>query len=106
MPVTDTAPSLRRISLTVRQDRTTKGLREAWQGGGAAVVSTRTATLVSERPLESGAVPRGGRRVRLSATGVVIVGAAMVGLALRAYQLSLLAFLLGVTEYDDGPFFG
>ena len=69
-------------------------------------MSTRTATLVSERPLESGAVPRGGRRVRLSATGVVIIGAAMVGLALRVYQLSRPGFLLGVTEYDDGPYFG
>jgi hypothetical protein len=37
---------------------------------------------------------------------VVIAGAVTVALALRAYQLSRPGYLLGVTEYDDGPYFG
>jgi alpha-1,2-mannosyltransferase len=67
-------------------------------------VSGQTATLAYPRALESGVRP--GRRVRLSATGVVIAGAVAVALALRAYQLSRPGFLLGVTQYDDGPYFG
>jgi alpha-1,2-mannosyltransferase len=67
-------------------------------------VSTRTATLAYRKAPESGTGP--GRRARLSATGVVIAGAVIVGLALRAYQLSRPGFLLGVTQYDDGPYFG
>jgi hypothetical protein len=37
---------------------------------------------------------------------VVIAAAVTVALALRAYQLSRPGYLLGVTEYDDGPYFG
>jgi alpha-1,2-mannosyltransferase len=47
-----------------------------------------------------------GRGARLSGTGAVIAGAVVVSLALRVYQLSRPGFLLGVTEYDDGPYFG
>jgi Glycosyltransferase family 87 len=39
-------------------------------------------------------------------TTVVIVAATVVGLGLRLYQLSRPGYLLGVTEYDDGPDFG
>src|SRR5262245_62920239 len=35
-----------------------------------------------------------------------MAGAVVVALALRAYQLSRPGYLLGVTEYDDGPYFG
>jgi alpha-1,2-mannosyltransferase len=40
------------------------------------------------------------------ATTVVIIAATVVGLGLRLYQLSRPGYLLGVTEYDDGPDFG
>ena len=67
-------------------------------------MSGQTATLAYPRSLDGGAGP--GRRARLSATGVVIAAAVIVALALRAYQLSRPGFLRGVTEYDDGPYFG
>jgi hypothetical protein len=44
--------------------------------------------------------------VRLSATGAIILGAVVVALALRLFQLTRPGYLLGVTEYDDGPYFG
>jgi alpha-1,2-mannosyltransferase len=37
---------------------------------------------------------------------LVILAATLAGLGLRAYYLSRPGFLLGVTEYDDGPYFG
>jgi len=58
----------------------------------------------------SGGVVESGRtaggRLRLSATGAIITGAVAVALALRFYQLSRPGYLFGVTEYDDGPYFG
>ena len=54
--------------------------------------------------VESGRTP--GGRLRLSATGAIIVSAVAVALALRFYQLTRPGYLLGVTEYDDGPYFG
>src|ERR1700735_3314094 len=43
---------------------------------------------------------------RLTATGLVILAATVVGLALPVLQLSRPGALLGVTEYDDGVYFG
>jgi hypothetical protein len=37
---------------------------------------------------------------------VVIAAATVLALGLRAYQLSLPGYLLGLTEYDDGSYFG
>src|ERR1700733_12130581 len=37
---------------------------------------------------------------------LAVVAATLVGLGLRAYRLSRAGCLLGVTEYDDGPYFG
>ena len=37
---------------------------------------------------------------------IVIAVAALVALGLRAYQLATPGYLLGVTEYDDGSYFG
>src|SRR6266702_5076719 len=58
----------------------------------------------------SGGVVESGRtagwRLRLSVTGAIIAGAVAVALALRFYQLTRPGYLLGVTEYDDGPYFG
>ena len=38
--------------------------------------------------------------------GAVIAVASVLALGLRLYQLSRPGFLLSVTEYDDGPYFG
>ena len=37
---------------------------------------------------------------------IVIAVAALVAVGLRAYQLATPGYLLGVTEYDDGSYFG
>jgi hypothetical protein len=54
--------------------------------------------------VESGRTARGRRR--LSATTAIIACTVAVALALRFYQLARPGYLLGVTEYDDGPYFG
>src|SRR5260370_34509905 len=61
----------------------------------------------------AGAVQGGAGRARaargrpLTAVGVVIVVTTALALALRVYyQFTLTGFLLGVTEYDDGTYFG
>ncbi|HWE08259.1 MAG TPA: glycosyltransferase 87 family protein [Solirubrobacteraceae bacterium] len=46
------------------------------------------------------------RRPPLAAAGVVMVVATVLGLVLRLYQLTGPGFLLGVTEHDDGVYFG
>jgi hypothetical protein len=63
------------------------------------------ATAQEARP--GGATARG----RLAGAGrdpviLVIAAATAVGLALRLWQLSRPGYLFGVTEYDDGPYFG
>ena len=54
------------------------------------------------------AAPAGSRRLGRAVTPVtlVIAAATLLALALRLYQLSRPGFLLSVTEYDDGPYFG
>jgi hypothetical protein len=37
---------------------------------------------------------------------VVIAAATVLALGLRIYELSLPGYLLGLTEYDDGSYFG
>ncbi len=72
--------------------------------GVTQTVSGTIVTAASGGVLESGAPA--GRRLRLSATGAVILGAVVVALGLRIFQLTRPGYLLGVTEYDDGPYFG
>lgn len=43
---------------------------------------------------------------RFSRVGVVITVATLVGLAVRLYQVSRPGYLYGITEYDDGVYFG
>jgi alpha-1,2-mannosyltransferase len=51
--------------------------------------------------------PRAEGRPEQAARGnAVIIAAAVIALGLRLYQLSRPGYLLGVTEYDDGPDFG
>jgi alpha-1,2-mannosyltransferase len=54
------------------------------------------------------AAPAGPRRRALALTPLtaVIVAGTLLGLGLRLYQLTRPGFLLSVTEYDDGPYFG
>ncbi len=54
------------------------------------------------------AVPARSRRRGRAVTPVtlVIAAATLLALGLRLYQLSRPGFLLSVTEYDDGPYFG
>jgi hypothetical protein len=47
-----------------------------------------------------------GRHSRQRATTVVIAAATVLGLGLRLGQLAQPGFLMGVTEYDDGVYFG
>ncbi len=55
-----------------------------------------------------GAGPRGssGRRGWLSPVALIITGFTVIGLGLRLFLLSRPGYLLGVTQYDDGPYFG
>ena len=48
----------------------------------------------------------GSRRFTLTPVTAVIIAATLLALALRFYQFSRPGYLLGVTEYDDGPYFG
>jgi alpha-1,2-mannosyltransferase len=42
----------------------------------------------------------------LTPVNLAIVGFTLLGLGLRLYLLSQPGYLLGVTQYDDGPYFG
>jgi alpha-1,2-mannosyltransferase len=55
---------------------------------------------------ESTDAPASSRGVTPTAVTVVIVAATLLALGLRFYQLSRPFYLLGVNEYDDGPYFG
>jgi alpha-1,2-mannosyltransferase len=46
------------------------------------------------------------RRIELTPVNVLIIAATAIALGLRLYQLARPNFLLSVTEYDDGPYFG
>ncbi len=68
---------------------------------------------VAESQVAGGELGGGARHAQAagdrpwSAVGVVIVVTTALALALRVYYQSTRAgFLLGVTEYDDGPYFG
>ena len=53
-------------------------------------------------------LPARGRltAARRDPVALVIAAATAVGLALRLWQLSRPGYLMGLTEYDDGPYFG
>jgi alpha-1,2-mannosyltransferase len=56
---------------------------------------------------QGGAPPQRGRPAWLTPVNLVIIITTLVALALRVhYQYTRPGFLLGVTEYDDGPYFG
>ncbi len=47
-----------------------------------------------------------GHRGWLSPIALIITGFTVIGLGLRLFLLSRPGYLLGVTQYDDGPYFG
>ncbi len=56
--------------------------------------------------IDGGVAPADRRPGRLTPVNAVIVIAALLALGLRLYSLTRPGRLLGVTEYDDGPYFG
>lgn len=65
----------------------------------------------SARPAAGGshsdAAPgRGGIRAWLTPVNIAIAAATLLALGVRAYQLAGPGYLFGVTEYDDGDYFG
>ena len=65
----------------------------------------------SQRPAAGGShsdttAGRRGIRAWLTPVNIVIVVTTLLALGLRAYQLAGPGYLLGVTEYDDGSYFG
>ncbi len=69
-------------------------------------MSGKTVTPASEVPVSRPAERRWRADALRSPVTVVIIAATLVALALRLFQLSRPGMLLGVTEYDDGPYFG
>jgi len=59
----------------------------------------------SQRDTASSRGPVAGR-AWFTPVGAVIAGFTLLGLGLRLYLLSRPGYLLGVTQYDDGPYFG
>src|SRR6266446_2318187 len=47
-----------------------------------------------------------GRASRLTPVNLVITAVTVLGLGLRLFYLTRPGYLLGVTEYDDGSYFG
>jgi alpha-1,2-mannosyltransferase len=70
-------------------------------------VSRTPVPLPSAGPRPGAAGWAGGDRAQTSwAVTAVIIGATLVGLGLRIYQLARPGYLLGITEYDDGTDYG
>jgi hypothetical protein len=66
-------------------------------------------SVASARPTAGGSQDTGGRGgagAWLTPVNITIAVATLVALGLRAYQLATPGYLLGVTEYDDGSYFG
>jgi hypothetical protein len=60
----------------------------------------------SSRGDAAGSAGESGPRGWLSPVGLIITGFTVIGLGLRLFLLSRPGYLLGVTQYDDGPYFG
>ncbi len=60
----------------------------------------------SSRHDAAGSAGRPGRPGWLSPVALIITGFTLLGLGLRLFLLSRPSYLLGVTQYDDGPYFG
>ena len=55
---------------------------------------------------DAGPPESSGRRGWFSPVAMIITGFTVIGLGLRLFLLSRPGYLLGVTQYDDGPYFG
>ena len=60
----------------------------------------------SSRGDAAGSAGQPGRPGWLSPVALIITGFTLIGLGLRLFLLSRPSYLLGVTQYDDGPYFG
>ena len=60
----------------------------------------------SSRHDAAGSAGQPGRPGWLSPVALIITGFTLIGLGLRLFLLSRPSYLLGVTQYDDGPYFG
>lgn len=67
-------------------------------------MTTTSQTAPTGSPERAG--PGGGPAQRRRSTNLILIGATALGLVLRLYQLTRPGFLSGVTEYDDGVYFG
>ena len=85
-----------------RDDRVTQGAGDG-AAAGSAGASPGSATR-GRRPAVL--QPDALRAYWLSPTGLVILAATGLALALRLFLLSRPLFLTGVTEYDDGVYLG
>ncbi|HEY3866800.1 MAG TPA: phospholipid carrier-dependent glycosyltransferase [Actinocrinis sp.] len=88
--------------LTIRPEPPTTDGRTTADAVGPAGAARAT-----EAAGATGSASAAARRLpRPSLIALVLAGGSILGLALRLYQLSRPGYLLGVTEYDDGVYFG
>ena len=73
---------------------------------GTTVSGAAASPGASQPGTEKAAPDPVGRRSRLTPVNVIIAFATLLALGLRLYQLARPGYLLSVTEYDDGPYFG
>ena len=73
---------------------------------GTTVSGAAASPGASQPGTEKAAPDPVGRRSRLTPVNVIIAIATLLALGLRLYQLARPGYLLSVTEYDDGPYFG
>ena len=73
---------------------------------GTTVSGAAASPGASQPGTEKAAPDPVGRRSRLTPVNAIIAIATLLALALRLYQLARPGYLLSVTEYDDGPYFG
>ena len=92
------------------------GIKGALRGGpmahhlkveGEASVSGTLARTSADGSQDGAAEPQQGRPAWRAPVNLVIIIITLVALGLRVYyQYTRPGFLFGVTEYDDGPYFG
>jgi alpha-1,2-mannosyltransferase len=73
---------------------------------GTSVTGEAAGASAGEPGGEPGSTTGIQRGFRLTPVGLAITVATVVALGLRLYQLTRPGYLLSVTEYDDGPYFG
>jgi len=102
MPAEETAPTRGSTG-----SKTTRGITAApGQPAAAGATAPGETTEVTGTPARLVMLRRRAVASLRDPVTLAIVVTTLVALGLRAYRLSRPGFLLGVTEYDDGPYFG